>query len=276
MLTSMIAASVVSLSGAVSPAEVGEPMVTLVDARDLVAVMPATAVMDSRGGVDRRNPLTQVTDLVLGLGRSLELRAEPLADGVFTVIGEEGAQSEFISLLEQVRKLYRGQYEVEIACYSAAAPPEIGTAAKLDSASIRVRQAVSRRQETRIEAARTILYIAKWQPVVADNSVAYDAQTERMTAGLQVRILVGAGPDLGDSVDVRIRGEVSDVSMKELTVPLLGDGKNGLPVQLPTLTMRTINADGRIGREPRVIGVVPGLKEGEVLVIAASARPMAE
>lgn len=270
MLTSLLAASMFALSPSAQANDVprAEPVVTLVDARDLVSVLPP-----SRGG----NPMAPVTDLVLGIGRSLELRAEPLADGVFTLIGEQAQQGQFVELLERVRELYRGQYEVEIACYTATQPPEIGSSAKFDAASIRVRQAVSRRQETQIEAARTILYIAKWQPVVADNSVGYDAQTERISAGLQVKVLVGAGPDRGDTVDLRLRGEVSEVEMKELTVPLMGEGKGGgLPIQLPTMTMRTINADGRIGPTPTVIGVVPGLKQGEVLVIAAAARPVAK
>lgn len=260
MMMSMLAVSVVSASVWAGPAE---PTVKLVDARDLVSVLPP-----ARGG----NPMAPVTDLVMGMGRSLELRTEPLADGVFAVTGEAAPQEQFIALLEQVRELYRGQYEVEIACYPAAAAPEIGAPAKFDTPSMRVRQAVSRRQETSIEASRSILYIAKWQPVVADNSVGYDAQTEHVSAGLMVKVLVGAGPDRGGTVDVRLRGEVSEVEIKELSVPLMGEAKGGLPIQLPTVTRRTINADGRIGPEPRVIGVVPGLKEGEVLVIAAAAR----
>ncbi|MCC6678762.1 MAG: hypothetical protein IT436_16645 [Phycisphaerales bacterium] len=271
MLTSILTASLISLSASapmhLAADERREPTVKLIDARDLVSVLPP-----ARGG----NPMAPVMDLVMGMGRSLELRTEPLADGVFAVTGEEEPQSRFIALLEQVRDLYRGQYEVELACYAATSPAEIGSPAKIDSASIRVRQAVSRRQECRVEASRTILYIAKWQPVVADNSVGYDAQTERASAGLMVTILVGAGPDAPDgSIDMRVRGEISDVQLREFSVPLMGEGKGGLPIQLPTTNLRSINADSRIGAQPRVIGVVPGFKEGEVLIIAASARPVA-
>lgn len=246
-----------------------EPSVRLIDARDLVSVIPAPPT---------RTPTMMVTDLVMGLGRSLQLKAEPLADGVFTVIGEDNSQAEFIQLLEQVRNLYRGQYELELACYGVpvASPPEIGAAAGVDGAPIRVRTAVTRRVETKVEASRTVTAIIKWSPVVADNSVGYDAQTENLVVGLMASVLVGAGPD-GDapfSIDVRIRGEVSDVQLKELMVPLQGDAKGGLPVQLPSLSKRTINADTRVGTQPRVVGVVPGLKDGELLVIAASVKPV--
>lgn len=280
MLTSLFTASLLSLAAAApihTPLpQPAESTVRLIDARDLVSVMPTTAVLDTRGAVNRRNPMLQVTDLVLGLSRSLNLEAEPLADGVFTIRGEPDGQGSLVVLLEQVRDLYRGQYEVELACYPSASPAEIGSPAKIDSASIRVRQAVSRRQECRVEASKTILYIAKWQPVVADNSVGYDAQTERASAGLMVTILLGAGPDASDgTVDMRVRGEISDVQLREFSVPLMGEGKGGLPIQLPTTNLRSINADSRIGAQPRVIGVVPGFKEGEVLIIAASARPVA-
>lgn len=269
MLSSLVAASMISLSGAASMAgsparpAVLEPVVQLVDARDLVSAMPS-----SRG-----NPVTAVSEIVMGVSDALHLRAVPLSDGIYTVTGEPETHAQFGALLNQVRDLYNGQYEVELACYPAAAPPEIGSVAKVEGASMRVRQAVSRRQECRVESSRSVAYIAKWQPVVADNSVGYDAQTERASAGLMVTILVGAGPDTGGVVDIRVRGEISEIELRELTVPLMGD-KGGLPVQLPTTNMRSINADGRIGAEARVIGVVPGFRPGEVMVIAASARAM--
>jgi len=300
---------------AAAPAQ--DPVLRIYDTRDLAAVLPASA----QGGVisivprlegDLSNPSGIVrlsltpqlngsttqsassADVVVSrLCDQLQLQKESLIDGVYIVTGEAGQHEQLVKLLEDVRSLYQGAYDLELFIYpmAAAQAPGLGAPADSQAVTLRARQVIARRVESRLDFTEELTYIRDWQPVVGNDSVGYDPDPATVTRGLRLTVTAGAvdrepaTPGAGSSpaasnpaapaVPLRLRGEWIDAVIERQSALLAPVSGGELELGLPHTTTRTIESDLRLPLgQPSVLAVIPGAKPGEVIVIAGAIREL--
>lgn len=320
MLARTLALAALTLSGSIAlSAGNVEPVLRVYDTRDLAAALPSgnpspgiltiLPRFESSGpdggllrlGVSGPAPSKDAAavspaDLVVSrLCEQLSLQKEALVEGVYLITGEDAQHEQFVKLLEDVRSLYQGAYELEILVYPAPAAqaPAIGSDAEPQSVTIRTRQVIGRRVESRIAVTEEISYIRDWQPVVGNESVGYDPDPGTVTKGLRLIVTAGgvehAAPEPArrtgrpaseadapqSVVSLRLSGSLTDAVVEKQSSPLAPLSGGSLELGLPRLSTRTIESDLRIvpGRTT-VLAVVPGTKPGDTLVIAGTLREL--
>ncbi len=321
MLAQTLVLSALAFSRA---APLNEPILRVYDTRDLAAALPASPGsvaggfyhlvprLESSGpdgalvrldfapasGTAKAAESAAPADLVVSrLCDQLSLQREPLVEGVYLITGEAEQHEQFVKLLEDVRSLYQGAYELEIFAYpaSAAQAPALGASAESTGVTLRSRQVIGRRVESHIAMTEEISYVRDWQPVVGNSSVGYDPEPGTATKGLRLAVTAGAveraggssapgggrarpAPDSASSeavVTLRVRGEYMDVQIEKQSSPLGPLSGGALELGLPHTITRTIESDMRLPLgQPSVLAVVAGAKPGEVLVIAGAIREL--
>ncbi len=285
-----------------------DPVLRVYDTRDLAAVLPSgsgggtiTIVprleTDGSGSTLQRLTLgvqhsdeglvtASPADLVVTrLCEQLQLQKESLGDGVYLVTGEADQHVQFVKLIEDVRSLYQGAYELELFTYpvAAAQAPALGAAPDSQSVTLRTRQVIARRVESRIDLTEELTYIRDWQPVVGNDSVGYDPDPDVVTRGLRLAVTAGAVNDAPEGrgsagsgrIPLRLRGEWIDATVERQSSPLAPLSGGNLELGLPRITKRTIESDLRVPLgQAVVLAVVPGTKAGESVVIAGTVREL--
>lgn len=252
------ALAVASLSGGVHA-----PVVRVYDARDLAAAMH---------GPGRAEGVDVVQPVVEELAASLEVMATRIAPGIYTLVGDEKRFDEWVRLTRQVFDAHADGYVVEVALLTApaASPPAIGAEVRPESPVLRSRQSVPRRVEAPFNVTEERTYIARWQPVVAESSVGYEASTAAVTSGLVARVFVGAGDDAPAGVSIRIDGVLARADVIEVPITL---SAASLTIGLPVVASRSFRGEAIVSDKPTVLAVVPGFEPGECLVVAAAVAP---
>jgi len=305
------------------PADSSELVLRVYDARDLAAALPAPTRAGARhgtlsivpritpsgengsevrlgialeGGAEgttaAAGPVSAVDLVVTRLCDQLSLSREELVEGVYVISGAAAQHERFVKLLQDVRSLYEGAYEFELYSYPAAAAqaPGVGAPAELQTVTLRTRQVIARRVESRIAITEEITYVRDWVPIVGHQSVGYDSDTGTVTKGVRIAVTAAGadpvnapahaaarGPDgsAGAPVSLRIRGEWCDAIIEKQPSPLGPLSGGTLELGLPRIVTRTIESDLRVTLgQPTVLAVVPGTKPGEVVVIAGTLREL--
>lgn len=281
----------------------GEPVLRVYDARPLSAVLPrrdaaplpgAAYAFPARTDGSAANPVPagrsggapaggSVEQIVGRLCDQLGLASEPIGDGVFLVSGEAAQHEQFSKLVEDLRSLYGGSYELELATFTvpAAQAPAVGSACDAQTATLRTRQVVARRVESRITMTEEIGFVRDWVPVVGNDAVGYDPDPGVVVKGLRLCVTVGgtegASPGGGRPgagvVSVKLQGEWCDAVIEKQGSPLGPQGGGVLELGLPHVALRSIDSEARISPgQLSVLAVVPGSRAGEAVVIAGAVR----
>lgn len=261
MFTPFVAAAALTIASLSGGAHA--PVVRVYDARDLAAAMHGPR---QPGGVDVVQPVVEE------LAASLEVMATRISPGFYTLVGEEKRIDEWVRLARQVLDAHADGYVVEVALLTApaASPPAIGAEVRPDNLVLRSRQSVPRRVEAPFNITEEKTYIARWQPVVADSSVGYDASTATVTSGLVASVFVGAGDDAAAGVSIRIDGVLAKADVIEVPITL---SSASLPIGLPVVASRTFRGEAIVSDKPTVLAVIPGFEPGECLVVTAAVAP---
>lgn len=261
MFTPFVAAAALTIASLSGGAHA--PVVRVYDARDLAAAMHGPRQPE---GVDVVQPVVEE------LAASLEVMATRISPGFYTLVGEEKRIDEWVRLARQVLDAHAARYVVEIALLTAptASPPAIGAEVRPDNLVLRSRQSIPCRVEAPFNITEETTYIARWQPVVADSSVGYDATTATVTSGLVATVLVGAGDDAPAGVSVRLTGVVTKADVREVPMTL---SSSALSIGLPVVASRTFLGEAFVSDKPTVLAVIPGFEPGECIVITAAATP---
>lgn len=311
MITPRLLATAVSLSLACSA--MADPTLRLYDVRDLAAVLPVqgmTSLPPSPFGtpidVDQREKMTlrraealMELPMMVGANRpeppksavdefmdqlcaSLSVGHTKLAEGVYTVQGEQNQHQQLSELLSSTFELYRGKYELDLVCFvaKAADAPAVGSSPTGVEPLCRARATMGKRVPLLIEAVERMSYIEDWTPVVSEQVAGFDPQTAVIEKGMRLTVTVGGAdvqPEDSEAapVFVRMNGTIADVKLLDREVPGVGGGPPSPFVTLPASSTRSVNSELKLPPgKSAVVAVVPGFAPGEVIVIAATVTPL--
>lgn len=217
------------------------------------------------------------------LAEASSMVVQTITPGILAATGTKDQHELFQRLINQLRTVDSGTYEVEIAV-SKAGPDQsaaIGQPFASSGEAVRVKQAVRGRTAASLHATETTSYISDWVPVVGNSAVAYQPQTKEAVSGLQLGVLVT--PSSAGRVDVRLTGSLDKADVRMTPNPATGTGAAGQPVPsdlgigLPTVQSRSIAAELDLPLDQStVVAVVAGFgSEGrEQVVVAVKVRQL--
>ncbi len=190
-----------------------------------------------------------------------------LADGVYAVGATPGQAEAIHEVLDGMRELHDNRYDTELVMIGMTGLdlPNIGSSLTLTGdAAARVRHSIREGASVGFDASTTINYIADLQPVVSDSAVGYAPGIEQVLSGLQAEVSISS--TLG-GIELSLRGSVTDVSVADVNLNLLGG--DSLLLQVPTVSSRSIAGSQKLQfGELTVVSVLSGFEPGESIVIA--------
>lgn len=206
---------------------------------------------------------------------AFDLTSQQVMPGIFFFQGLTSDIEAMTSMLEQVHEMHSERVEIELACHIVVESNPPGIGAKFEGSRqplMRTRQVMTRRVESPISVIERSAYVSDWQPVVGDQSVGYDPETQEAEYGLQAFVIVGRREDT-ESINVRLRGTMTDLYMQRLEGPSV-DGTQ-LTLGLPRLSVRSLQSDisASIGQST-VAAVIPGFGPEESIVVTVRVRPI--
>lgn len=214
--------------------------------------------------------------LMMTTGAALSLRVMPVAEGVFAVQGDSDALDALDNVLQGLREMTDGRYQVELvaSAFNATEAPTMGESLPASGrAMTRIQHIVQRRTETDLQSLESTSYIRTWQPIVSEQTVGYEGQIESIDHGLNASVTVGAS-DERERVAVTVTGEYSHATITQVEQPVLSSQAQ-LTYGLPHVAMRSIAATLSVQPGvPTVISIVDGFTSGEVIAIAVRVVPM--
>jgi hypothetical protein len=221
--------------------------------------------------------------LVCKLANLLSLAPEELVENVYFIDGEDESHAQFSRAIEQVRALYQDRVQVAVTCYEVASTeqPSIGDAASpgekpaIDGATV-----CRRRSPARIEATRSVSFIADWTPVVGDASVGIDPTIGTVTDGAAFSVLVGSG---NEKARVGIQGVVAKVDVTSSNVQpdrataaaqaASAPSGNTIVIGVPKVERRVFDTEVSVPlNRPTIVATGPGFTEGTRLVVAVTVK----
>jgi len=266
----------------------GEIVVRLIDARDVGLLLPAPepaplpkpdgggqSPFDGQGAPARPSPLMMMVGRMAG---ALGVNPEEISPGLFVVSGESGAIDQLQSMLGAVRDSMSKEYElaVWVQRVPSSQTPAIGTGFRTETAANQWSAHVRRRAVTPVSMVQRSDYVAHWTPIVGNSAVGYEAAVEATMSGVELRAIVGAGPD-GEGTALFLQGELREDERRTVISPLSEQSDvRAQVIELPTIRVCRVAIDTRAGVEPRVVGVYPGFNKDTSLVISAAVRPVAK
>lgn len=251
----------------------GEPLARLYDLRDVGALLAES------GGNDLESLVMNVASAI-----GAELRGE-LIGGVYLIECDERTHFKFAHHMNTVRELHSERYEVEVAFYSATPEDsprigqQMGESGSPPAPDFSAKLVATRRVPTELRAMREEAYIARWQPVVSDSAVGYEAQIDRAPEGVEMQVTVGAGPEDDGGTTIRIEGEIvrSEIT-KEAGPSSVGVGNmagTSLMIGLPRTQERSVRAEMKVAFDrPIVVAVTMGFRERDMIVMAVRVRKL--
>jgi len=245
--------------------------VRVYDLRPLVDHLQGGTSQDASDEMRSHRAVETVTRLAMLTG----MQAQALSDGVFAVAGDAGAHAQFEKTLLSLRAEESGRYQISLrvveipdddARYTVGAGlPADAKPQALYSTHHAIRPMSSESFEIMVRES----YIAKWQPVVSDQSVGYEAEIDAAMTGFMGRIHVGSVG--GDGGRLYLKGVLMESTVSILKETLLGD--RGLTIGLPSVTTRSFSSEVRVplGR-PTIVSLLDGFDGSGRLAIVATLR----
>lgn len=252
------------------------------DLRDLAAVLPPPEVNEQPAaeGTDekpeRREPppdrmesverlMETLCDDVLGIMIPIEL-----SDGIFALEAEPATHEQLTDLLDTVRELYSERFAVTLRLYRTPADsaPRLGDEPPDAPPWFEVQLTAQRRSPTPIVHLEQRAYLANLMPTVAEGAVGYMPQIEVAEAGVELMVLVGAGPQDDNGTTVLVDGQIRDAAVNGQSPPF---GSEGNRVDLPSTEVVSVHSSLPVAFDrPTVIYVSADPDEGLALVIAVA------
>ena len=241
------------------------------DLRLLVDHLQGTASRDASDEMRSHRAAETVARLAMLTG----MQAQALSDGVFAVAGDAGAHAQFEKTLASLRADDAGRYQVSLRVVEI---PEddgrytVGAGLPTDTnlrALYSTSHAIRPKSSASFEVVVRESYIAKWQPVVSDQSVGYEAEIETALTGFMGRVSIGSIG--GDGGRLHLSGVLMDSTVNTMKETLLGD--RGLTIGLPSVTTRSFSSETRVpvGR-PTIVSLIDGLAGSGRLAVIATLR----
>lgn len=266
----------------------GEIVVRLIDARDVGLLLPVPepaplpkpegggqSPFEAPGAPARPSPLMMMVGRMAG---ALGVNPEEVSPGLFVVSGEAGAIDQLQAMLGTVRDSMSKEYELSlwVQAVPGSQAPAVGAARPAGGAASQWSAHVRRRTATPISIVERSDYVAHWTPIVGNSAVGYEADVQSTVSGVEMRAIVGAGPD-GDGTALFLQGELRDEERRTVVSPLSEQAEaRAQVIELPTIRVCRVAIDTRVGGEPRVVGVYPGFGKDTSLVISAAVRAVAK
>lgn len=224
------------------------------------------------------------TDRLVGkLANLLSLMPEELVENVYFIDGDDESHQRFADAIEKMKALHQDRVQVEVSCYEVAASeaPGIGEESKpADKPTVGGTTVGPRHSLARIEATRSVSYIADWSPVVGDAAVGFDPTIGSVTDGAAFGVRVGAGKE---KIRVGVQGVVAKAEISTVRTQseqTMGAGQVALSpggalvaIGLPHVERRVIDTDVAISlNRATVVATAPGFSEGTRLVVAVTVK----
>lgn len=272
------------------PAASAESSWKVYDLRDLIGLIPpprpteaprpgapgGTSVFGKPLEPPAPKKATHTVDRLMDrLCNALAVNCTPLLAGVYGVEADDAEHTQVLQMLKEIRTLHAERYGVEIVHFMVKADeaPAVGDPVTPAGPLHRSRFVVTRRTPTPLATVTVQPFVSDLQPVVAENAVAYDPLTERAADGLEVSILVGAGKDEENATSIQVIGDLRRVSMGKMSGPLVGGDPSGLQIELPAVSVRSIQSHIRVEYgKLTTLSVLDGFDAGQCFVLAASVQ----
>jgi hypothetical protein len=266
--------SALTVALAAGPSASAQETWKLYDLRDLIAVLPPTTPPEEPCLAAGARSADELMERVCN---ALGVRHAPFLGGVYGVEAGDAEHTQVRQLLEQIRSLYSERYAVELVWFTAPAgeTPSIGDQVAPAELHHRHRLVVARRTPTPLVVVTRHSYVSDLTAVVATSAATHDPRTAITDAGLQLSVLVGAGPEEADSTSIQLVGELRRVTMGRKSGPVGTLETGSMAIELPTVSTRSIRTDLRLTRgKVTVLNVLDGFKEDECIVLAGSVKKL--
>jgi hypothetical protein len=265
-----VVAGIVALCAAGSPVS-AQASWQIYDLRDLIPMLP-------------RDPMAEDFDLERGenvdallgsLCTAMAVECTPLVPGIFAIEAEADEHARVATMLEAVRALYREQFVVELIVYRTPADraPAIGSPPAIPESSNRMHFVVPRRTPVPVMVTSQRAYVSDVSAVVATSAVAYEPQTASVDEGLDLSLVVGAGPDSDTRTSVDLLGSVRRATWAEPTGELAIPEVGPVRIELPILSVRSVRSHVELEfGKPAVVAVATGFGDNECIVMAMTVK----
>lgn len=251
-------------------ADPGGEQIRVYDLRDMMAELSSA---HSHGSPEVSG--LAATRTIVSLARLMNMRSEPLSEGVFAIGGPASAQEQFEQTIASLRGLDDDRFLIDfrVVTVTGGALPEVGSTVRLDTAgtvNARVLSAVEERSNTSFSVITETSYIAGWMPVVSGSVIGYQSNVKEVPSGLEADIAIDDSSETG--VTLSLRGGISEVEIVERTEALAGDG---LTIGLPIIEKRTFTSGVRAEfGTATVVASMTGFEPGEHIIAIVIVEPL--